>query len=175
MLIREDLSHNLLGALLAGHLDVLLLALPFPADQVETMVLFEDELFLATPKNHSLASRERLQGSDLVGEGVLLLEDGHCLRDHVLEACKLRDSQIKVPYQATSLSTIVQMVANGIGITLLPKMAVDAGIMAGTDLDIRAFDQLNVARDIGLMWRKKTPRRLEFKMLGDLIAEIIKK
>ena len=88
-------------------------------------------------------------------------------------ACKLRDSQITVPYQATSLTTIVQMVANGIGITLLPQMAVGAGIASSTDLVIKPFKQAKVTRRIGLMWRKKTPRTVEFRQLGDVISGLI--
>jgi len=169
LFIREDQSQPLVDSLHAGELDVLLLALPFPADNVDTMALAEDEFLLACPPEHRLAHKKQLKTMDLKGESVLLLEDGHCLRDHALEACKLRDSQISVPYQATSLNTIVQMVANGIGITLLPKMAVDAAITSSTDLVINAFDQVGVAREIGLMWRKKTPRQTEFRMLGEFI------
>lgn len=172
LFIREDLSQPLLDALQAGELDILLLALPFPADQVETMALMQDEFYLVSPDTHPLATRKHLRTTDLRGQGLLLLEEGHCLREHALEACKLRDSQISVPYQATSLSTIVQMVANGIGVTLLPKMAVESGITLGTDLSVRAFEQRNVSREIGLMWRKKTPRRVEFRMLGELISDI---
>lgn len=173
LFIREDLSQPLVDALQSGELDVLLLALPFPAEQVETMTLFADEFLLACPESHVLAGRTALRPADLKGEAVLLLEEGHCLRDHALEACKLRDSHIKVPYQATSLATIVQMAANGIGVTLLPKMAVGAGIAAGTGLIIKSFEQANVTRKIGLMWRKKTPRRVEFRQLGDLISGLV--
>ena len=170
LFIREDLSQALVDSLLAGELDVLLLALPFPTEQVETMSLFEDDFFLACPDSHPLANRTVLKSADLKGESLLLLEEGHCLRDHALEACKLRDSQVSLPYQATSLATIVQMVANDIGVTLLPGMAVKAGIVGDTALKVRAFDQANVTRKIGLMWRRKTPRRVEFRQLGDLIA-----
>ena len=170
LFIREDLSQALVDSLLAGELDVLLLALPFPAEQVETMSLFEDDFLLACLDSHPLAKRTVLQSSDLKGESLLLLEEGHCLRDHALEACKLRDSQVSLPYQATSLATIVQMVANDIGVTLLPGMAVKAGIVGDTALKIRAFDQATVTRKIGLMWRKKTPRTVEFRQLGELIA-----
>lgn len=170
LFIREDLSQALVDSLLAGELDVLLLALPFPAEQVETMSLFEDDFLLACLDSHPLAKRTVLKSADLKGESLLLLEEGHCLRDHALEACKLRDSQVSLPYQATSLATIVQMVANDIGVTLLPGMAVKAGIVGDTALKIRAFDQPNVTRKIGLMWRKKTPRTVEFRQLGELIA-----
>ena len=173
LFIREDLSQPLVDSLLAGELDVLLLALPFPAEQVETMCLFEDDFLLACPDSHPLATRATLKSADLRGESLLLLEEGHCLRDHALEACKLRDTQVSVPYQATSLATIVQMVANDIGVTLLPGMAVKAGIIGDAALTVRSFDQTNVTRKIGLMWRKKTPRRVEFRQLGELIAGLI--
>ena len=101
---------------------------------------------------------------------LLLLEDGHCLRDHALEACKLSDSELSIPYQATSLNTIVQMVANGIGVTLLPRMALDAKILSGTDVQTRQFRERDVSRSIGLMWRRKTPRQAEFTLLGEFIV-----
>lgn len=168
--IREDLSHHLVNALHAGELDVLLLALPFPAEGVEVMTLAQDDFLLASPKGHPLSGREQLATGDLRGEDLLLLEDGHCLRDHALEACELRGSQITVPYQATSLATIVQMVANGIGVTLLPQMSVVAGITAGTNIVVTPFKKPRVAREIGLMWRKKTPRRAEFRLLGEKVV-----
>lgn len=176
--IREDLSHQLVTALHAGELDVLLLALPFPADSVEVVSLMADDFLLASPRQHPLANSRTLATADLKGEDLLLLEDGHCLRDHALEACKLRDSQISVPYQATSLATIVQMVANGIGVTLLPAMSVASGITAGTDIEVTPFQHAGIAREIGLMWRRKTPRAAEFRLLGDRIknsAQPVKK
>ncbi len=146
-----------------------MLALPFPAEGMDTMALFSDEFLLASPPGHPLAGPGKVRTAQLKGEGLLLLEDGHCLREHALEACKLRDAEVSVPYQATSLNTIVQMVANGIGITLLPRMAVDARILSGTDVKVMEFSDKGVSRSIGLMWRRKTPRRAEFRMLGDFI------
>jgi LysR family hydrogen peroxide-inducible transcriptional activator len=169
LFIREDLSHQLVAGLHAGALDVLLLALPFPTEAVEVMSLITDDFLLASPNGHPLADRAQLATADLQGEDLLLLEDGHCLRDHALEACELRDSQISVPYQATSLATIVQMVANGIGVTLLPEMSVAAGITAGTDIVVTPFQRTGVARQIGLMWRRKTPRAAEYRLLGEKI------
>lgn len=171
LFIREDQSQPLVDSLHAGELDVLLLALPFPADNVDNMTLSVDPFVLACPLDHALSAKSTLHSSDLQGESLLLLEDGHCLREHALEACKLRDNQISVPYQATSLTTIVQMVANGIGITLLPKMAVDADITAGTELAVIPFGEVGVSREIGLMWRKKTPRQTEFRLLGEFIQQ----
>ena len=170
LFIREDLSDHLIDALNHGELDVLLLALPYPAEKVETMHLFEDEFLFACPKTHPLAGKRSLSTADLHHQDLLLLEDGHCLRDHALEACKLKDTDVTVPYQATSLNTIVQMVANGIGVTLLPQMAMDSRILAGTDVRTRHFKEQDVARSIGLMWRSKTPRRTDFSLLGQFIV-----
>lgn len=170
LFIREDLSQHLVDALHHGELDVLLLALPFPADGVETMDLLGDDFLLASPPGHELAGHGKVSIKQLKGEGLLLLEDGHCLREHALEACKLRDSDVSVPYQATSLNTIVQMVANGIGITLLPRMAVNAQILSGTNVCVSEFTERNVARMIGLMWRRKTPRRAELRLLGEFVT-----
>lgn len=169
LFIREDLSEHLVDALHHGELDVLLLALPYPAENVETLELYRDEFLLAFPKDHELAASAVPSTSMLHDQELLLLEDGHCLRDHALEACHLRDADVSVPYQATSLNTIVQMVANGIGITLLPSMALGARILVGTDVQTRHFKEKDIARTIGLMWRRKTPRRAEFQMLGDFI------
>ena len=171
LFIREDLSGNLVDLLHHGELDVLLLALPFPADGVDTMPLYDDEFMFACPTGHPLADETTLSVDQLRGEELLLLEDGHCLREHALEACQLKDAQVSVPYQATTLNTIVQMVANGIGITVLPKMAVEANLLQGTDVQVRHFDSEGISRVIGLMWRKKTPRRSQFRLLGDFLRE----
>ena len=170
LFIREELSAHLLAALQQGELDVLLLALPYAADNVEVMPLFDDEFLFACPQDHELASSTGLRTADLKKQELLLLEDGHCLRDHVLAACKLSHSDVNIPYQATSLNTIVQMVANGIGVTLLPQMALDAKILSGTDVQARSFREHNISRSIGLMWRCKTPRALEFRLLGEFIS-----
>lgn len=173
LFVREDLSKSLVDALQVGELDVLLLALPFPADQTDTLNLFEDPFYLAAMPDSRLVKSGKLRTRDLQGAEMLLLEEGHCLRDHALEACKLREKDVTIPYQATSLTTIVQMVANGIGATLLPKMATDAGIADGTNLVLRPFDEPDVGRQIGLMWRKKTPRKHEFGLLGAFIKQCL--
>ena len=173
LFVREDLSKSLVDALQVGELDVLLLALPFPADQTDTLNLFEDPFYLAAMPDSRLVQSGKLRTRDLQGAEMLLLEEGHCLRDHALEACKLREKDVTIPYQATSLTTIVQMVANGIGATLLPKMATDAGIADGTNLVLRPFDEPEVGRQIGLMWRKKAPRKHEFGLLGAFIKQCL--
>jgi len=168
--IREDLSEQLAEGLHRGELDLLLLALPYPVQGVETLGLFEDDFLLAAPPGHPLLAQAPLHTRDLRGAELLLLEDGHCLREHALEACKLRDSEISIPYQATSLNTVVQMVANGIGVTLLPRLAQRANVLAGTGVELAEFAEQGVGRRIGLMWRRNTPRAGEFRLLGDMIS-----
>ncbi len=167
--IREDLSAHLLKRLREGELDVVLLALPYPTEGLDVKALFHDEFLLAYYDQHRLAKKTPLLSRDLRGQDVLLLEDGHCLRDHVLEACRLNDRDMAAPFQATSLNTLVQMVANNIGVTLLPKMALDGKLLAGTQVKTRAFEQETVRRSIGLCWRRNSPRKDEFQLLGELI------
>ncbi|MDG2091427.1 MAG: hydrogen peroxide-inducible genes activator [Gammaproteobacteria bacterium] len=169
--IREDQSGNLLSDLNAGELDILLLALPYPAEGVTNQHLFYDELVLACNKGSEFSSAKKLTTHELKDTDLLLLEEGHCLRDHVLEACKLKNSDINVPYYATSLNTVIQMVANDIGISILPKMAVDAKILRGTTVETHAFIDKKVRRSIGLMWRSRSPRQAEFSQVGELISE----
>lgn len=171
LFIREDLSANLYQGLQQGQLDLILLALPYAMDNVEVLPLFEDDFYLAYPKSHPMSKKAKLRSKDLKDQELLLLEDGHCLRDHALKACKLHSQDISMPYQATSLNTVVQMVANGIGITLLPEMALNAHILRGTNIEARHFDEAGVSRGVGLGWRKHSPREHEFRLLGELIKE----
>ncbi len=171
--IREDQSANLLNGLNAGDLDLLLLALPYPAEGVVEKHLFYDELVLACNKGSEFARDKTHSTASLKNSDLLLLEEGHCLRDHVLEACALNNSDIKVPYYATSLNTVIQMVANDIGISILPKMAVDAKILRGTSVETFSFSDKKVQRAIGLMWRNRSPRQAEFTQVGELIRECV--
>ena len=168
----EELSEVLVERLNNGELDVLLLALPYPSQGATTFHLFYDDFLLACPDNHPLASTHPLQLDDLDNQDLLLLEDGHCLRDHALEACKLNTNELSVPYQATSLNTLVLMVANGMGITLLPKMAIDAHILADIPVTVKHFMEEKVWRSVGLLWRNSSPRKDEFELLGKLLQQL---
>lgn len=171
LLIREDLSDRLVHLLFNGDLDVVLMALPYPAGNVATCHLFDDPFLAAYPKGHVLSSYSELRTHHLKGHELLLLEQGHCLRDQALDACKLQDSTASLGFEATSLHTLVPMVANGIGITLLPKMAVDHGILAGIDtIEVRPFHGQRVTRSIDLLWRKQSPRQAEYRLLASHLA-----
>ncbi|MFM1895171.1 MAG: hypothetical protein RLZZ385_245 [Pseudomonadota bacterium] len=167
--LKEDLSAGLLHKLQQGELDVILVALPYALPDMHVETLFEDEFVLLLPPEHPLQKAKDVRQQDLRGERLLLLEEGHCLRDHALEACKLKASTTDLVYQGTSLHTLVQMVANGLGITLLPDVAVQAEILGDSALQIRHFRREKVVRSIGLAWRQSDPRDGDYLALASFI------
>ena len=169
--LKEEISSRLADMLKQGQLDVLMLAFPYPLGEVETVTLFEDEFLLCMPPGHALESKRSLRQKQLRGEAMLLLEEGHCLRDHALEACELRAADTNLVYQGTSLHTLVQMVAGGLGLTLLPAMAVAGDVLGDTGLPLRRFGSEKVCRRIGMAWRKSDPRRDEYRILAEFITE----
>jgi LysR family hydrogen peroxide-inducible transcriptional activator len=166
----EDLTDRLVESLHRGQLDVVLLALPYDCGPVETLVLFEDPFVVGLPRQHALAKEARINPQRLWHADLLLLKDGHCLRDHALAACHLADRRVTERFEATSLPTLVQMVDNGLGTTLLPSLAVDAGLLVGTNLVTRSLLPNAPARKVGLIWRRGTGRRNEFRLLAKEIA-----
>lgn len=164
--LREERTAALLERLAAGDLDLLLLAFPYRSDKVETFIFADDPFWVAFPRGHRFREREQVGRAELGGENLLLLEEGHCLRDHALSACDLEGAERSDEFQATSLQTLVQMVDNGLGLTLLPKMAVDAGITRGTKVSVRPLAARTASRQIGLAWRKSSSRAQEFALLG---------
>lgn len=170
----EDLTERLVNGLREGTLDAALIALPFDTPGLETVSLFDDPFVVAAHKDHALLKRERLTAQDVRQEKLLLLRDGHCLRDHALSACGVHAARHDDTFEATSLMTLVQMVDNGLGITLLPKMAVDRGLLKGTHLAVRPLGQDAPARQIALAWRKGTLRRREFDLLGRELKALLK-
>jgi LysR family hydrogen peroxide-inducible transcriptional activator len=169
LFLKEEMSAQLERQLQQGRLDLVILALPYPLPDMETVTLFEDEFLLCLPPGHEFEKLKQVQQQQLRGESLLLLEEGHCLRDHALEACQLRSTAMDVVYQGNSLHTLVQMVANGLGMTLLPVMSVAADVLGDTHLSIKHFSSDNVNRQIGMAWRKTDPRREEYLLLADFI------
>ena len=168
--LRETQTVHLVDELLDGGLDLLLLALPVGHPEIETVKLFTDRFLLAMPKSRHLASRIRATPDLLKQDRLLLLEEGHCLRDQALSFCSLRRVDNIDTFGASNLSTVVQMVANGLGLTLLPQLAVD---VEGRRDDIRLmrFTDPEPRRIIGLAWRKTSPRKRHFAELGKLIKQ----
>ena len=128
--------------------------------------MFEDPFVVGLPCDHLLAKETRIKPERISREDLLLLKDGHCLRDQALAVCRLADRRLTESFEATSLPTLVQMVDNGLGTTLLPKLAVDAGLLQGTNLVTRPLLSHDAARKIGLVWRRGTGRRNEFRLLA---------
>jgi LysR family hydrogen peroxide-inducible transcriptional activator len=174
--LREDLTERLVTGLEAGRLDLLLLALP-AAGTMETLPLGEDAFMLAMPREHHLAARDRVAVSALAGERLLLLEDGHCLRAHAEAACGLPRGVAAAgeeSFAATSLHTLVQMVAGGLGVTLLPRLALEGGVLAGAPIEVRALEGTSTpGRMLALAWRPKSPRAGEFRGLAATVAAAI--
>ena len=168
--LRETQTQHLLDELADGHLDLLLLALPIEHAEVETTRLFTDRFLLAMPKSRRITNRVRATPELLRQDRLLLLEEGHCLRDQALAFCELRRVDNIDTFGASNLSTIVQMVANGLGLTLLPELAVDLEVRRG-DIRLMRFTDPQPRRTIGLAWRKSSPRKRHFAELGKLITQ----
>ena len=167
LFLREEPSAAAIVALHHGRTDCVLLALPFPTGEVEKETIELDALFVAFPKDDPRDPPTEIS-PDLIDETrLLLLEDGHCLKDHVLAACNRPEMRTNAAMIGTSLHTLVQMVDNGLGLTMLPEMALDAGILNGTNVVARPLKAANANREIALVWRKNSPRAAEFRLLAE--------
>ena len=171
LFLREEPSGAACEGLQHGRTDCVLLALPYACGDVEIAPLFDDALYvagLASEIGHNAGSIR----ADAIDEGrLLLLEDGHCLKDHALAACNRPELRAEATMMGTSLHTMVQMVDNGLGVTMLPEMAIDSGILEGTDVEARPLDADNPSRRIALVWRKASPREKDFRLLAEVLGQ----
>jgi LysR family hydrogen peroxide-inducible transcriptional activator len=163
--LREETSQAACDGLHRGQLDCVLLAMPYHCGDVEEADLFSDELMVAFPANES--TPDVVQPDDIAAGRLLLLEDGHCLKDHVLSACNRPDLRASAMMLGTSLHTLVQMVDNGLGVTLVPRMAVESGLLDGTGVSVRPLEADHASRQIALVWRRGSARTAEFQLLAD--------
>lgn len=170
LFLREEPSAAACESLNHGRTDCVLLALPYACGEVSSRVLFEDRLFVAGPQSEVGAGPLPMRAEEIDETRLLLLEDGHCLKDHVLAACNRPELRTEATMIGTSLHTMVQMVDNGLGVTMLPEMAIDAGILDHTSLVARALDADNPSRRIALAWRRASPRERDFELLADVLA-----
>ncbi|WP_460275131.1 LysR substrate-binding domain-containing protein [Celeribacter sp. ULVN23_4] len=168
--MREELTEHLIAGLRAGRLDVILIALPFETGDLEMESLFEDDYQLATAPGHRLISDRPIGGPDLDDETLLLLERGHCLQRHALSAFPESHAKQDETFAATSLPTLVAMVEEGLGITLLPQLAIDAGVTRNTDIQLTSLFGTN-PREVVLAWRKSSARSDDFRLLAGLLRE----
>jgi LysR family hydrogen peroxide-inducible transcriptional activator len=170
LMLYEYQTAPMLERLHAGEIDVGLLALPVNDEALASRELYEEPFVLALPESHRLAARAQVRVDDLDGETLLLLEDGHCLRDQALEICARGNVHEKQDFRATSIETLRQMVAAGVGITLLPALASRGAYAHARGIAIRAFARPIPSRRIGAVWRKSTARASAIATLIDQIA-----
>lgn len=169
--LREETSQAACAALHRGQLDCVLLAMPFACGEVDHATLFDDRLFIAFPEGEA-PDTATVEAEGIDETRLLLLEDGHCLKDHALSACNRPELRAGATMMGTSLHTLVQMVDNGLGLTFVPQMAIDAGILEGTDIGARPLASERNSREIGLVWRRSNPREDEFNLLADALRTL---
>ena len=170
--LREETSSAACDALHRGQLDCVLLALPFACGEVDSVPLFDDPLFIAYPRGEAPGTAT-VEAADIDERRLLLLEDGHCLKDHALSACNRPDLRAHAEMMGTSLHTLVQMVDNGLGLTFVPAMAIEAGILEGTRVTAKPLRSDHGFRRIALIWRRSSTREPEFQLLAASLRRIM--
>ncbi|WP_342210258.1 LysR substrate-binding domain-containing protein [Stappia indica] len=170
--LRETLTQALVGELLQGELDVILAALPVAGAEFETRPLFQDRFLLAVQSRPNLDERQRVDPRTVNGSSLLLLEEGHCLRDQALNYCEGLQPTARSGFGATSLSTVMQMVAAGYGVTLLPELCASVEVRDERVALLR-FEEPQPQRTVGLVWRRSSPRKRDFEALGSCILEAL--
>ncbi|MBL4773160.1 MAG: LysR family transcriptional regulator [Alcanivoracaceae bacterium] len=165
--LHEDITMKLYEKLMKGDLDVILIALPYSLKNIDSLTLFKDRFYLAYQAKSKWVKKH---GNKVLpnDESVLLLEDGHCMRDHTLSACRLKSYDKISKYAASSFLTLIEMVKSDVGITFLPEMSLDSHLIKHSGMEISVIDQ-DSYREIGLVWRKDSSRACEFKLLGEFI------
>ena len=171
LFLREETSQAACDALHRGQLDCVLLATPYACGEIDKAILFDDRLFVAFPKGEAPPG-PTVEAEAIDENRLLMLEDGHCLKDHALSACNRPELRAGAAMMGTSLHTLVQMVDNGLGLTFVPAMAIDAGIRHGTDIDARPLRSERGFRQIALVWRRSSPREDEFQLLAQSLRQI---
>jgi LysR family hydrogen peroxide-inducible transcriptional activator len=174
LMLYEHQTEALLKRLHDGEVDLGIMALPIAQDGMETRELYEEAFTVALPNHHALAAKSTIKVPDLKGQTLLLLEDGHCLRDQALEVCSRIDIREAEDFRATSLETLRQMVVAGLGITLLPETAVESPFGSQRGLTIRQFSKPVPTRNVGAVWRKSSTRVEAIAAVCDILAGVMK-
>ena len=164
--LREGQTEPLIGQLRRGELETALIALPYDIRGLDSLSLGPDPLWAVLPEGHSLAASKTVSPDDLAGEEMLLLEDGHCLRDHALAACSLKGPRGAGGFDSTSLYTLVEMVANGLGVTFVPEIAITAGLLKGSAVVARPLPADSPPRELALVWRRSYRREADLAALA---------
>jgi LysR family transcriptional regulator, hydrogen peroxide-inducible genes activator len=170
--LREETSAVAVDALHKGQVDCVMMALPFAAGDIEHAHLFDDRFYVAFPKGEPANPPDSFTPEQVDEDRLLLLVDGHCLKDHALAACNRPELRASATMLGTSLHTLILMVDNGLGQTLIPEMAVKAGLLDGTEVETRPLVAPHSSREIALVWRTNSPRQPEFELLADAMREL---
>jgi len=170
LFLYEDLTQRIYERLMGGDLDLILIAVPYDLRNIETMPLFKDPFYFAYSRGSKLIDQNHYEIEDLPSESILLLEDGHCLRDHALSACKISNRNKVSKVTANSLLTLIQMVDADLGVTFLPEMVVKSSLLKNTQVKTLNLPTQNY-RELGLVWRQGSTRSNEFELLGNFICK----
>jgi LysR family hydrogen peroxide-inducible transcriptional activator len=170
LLLTEDITTELRSQLNDGLLDAAILAMPFDLPGLEQQRLFRDRFLLAVHRDTALVDPTNFRLNRLNEGSILLLRDGHCMREHALEACRIRDSRALTNFSASSLLTLIEMVDADLGLTFLPEMAIDSALLEHTQIELYPLKD-NQYREVGIAWRRGSARAREFRALGKFIAE----
>jgi LysR family transcriptional regulator, hydrogen peroxide-inducible genes activator len=170
LMLYEHQTEELLKRLREGEIDLGILALPADQDGLESRRLYREEFTVALPSDNPLAQKASIKAADLKGQTLLLLEDGHCLRDQALEVCSRVDVREAEDFRATSLETLRHMVVAGLGVTLMPELAVESPFGSQRGLVIRQFSKPAPARTVGAVWRKSSTRGAAIEAVCDTVG-----
>ena len=169
----EDQSARLIERLISGEIDVAVLALPYELGKLEYSSLWSENFWVALPNDHPLSEGGPIPAAQLPAEELLLLEEGHCFRDYTLSACHQQNMPSHSAFQGTSLYTLIEMVADGQGITFLPEMAIDSSLGQRQGVSLRPLAEAGPHRDIGLAWRSTYHRKRDLALLGETLTEVM--
>ena len=170
--LREDLTATLAERLAAGLIDAAILAFPYDLPGIDSIEIGDDPFWFACAPDHPLANKKTVKRGDITGCELLLLEDGHCLREHAIDACELRERDAASSFGGTSLFTLAQMTRAGLGATLLPDMAVRDGLAKSAGLKAIPFAKPAPARNIGVAWRRGSGRKEEALALAEILKDV---
>ncbi len=173
LLLIEDQSARLLQRLESGEIDCAILALPYPVGKLESQMIGAEPFWVALPGDDPLTEQSQIKSSELPMERLLLLEEGHCMRDHAISACHRESSSATTPFQGTSLYTLIEMVSGGQGITLVPEMALDSALLSQTAIELRPLDEPGPHREIALVWRATSHLKSDLELLAAKLAELM--
>ena len=169
----EDKTAHLLERLTHGEIDAAILALPYELGKLESAILWDECFWVALPDNHRLIQTDPVTANDLPADELMLLEEGHCFRDHALAACRRKELKNRAIFEGTSLYTLVEMVAGGHGITFLPEMAIGTPLTQRPDIHLRALAEPGPHRKIGIAWRSTYHRKQDLALLSQSIKEFM--